>query len=69
MKGLEIKSVVVAGIFSSIDETFHQEDRVQESVLREMPGVDMVCSHRAANIGFKERENTSIPNASTLHFA
>jgi N-methylhydantoinase A/oxoprolinase/acetone carboxylase beta subunit len=69
MKGLEIKSVVVAGVFSPIDETFHQEDRVQELVLREMPGVDVVCSHRVANIGFKERENASILNASILHFA
>ena len=69
MKGLEIKSVVVAGVFSPIDETFHQEDRVQELVQREMPGVDVVCSHRVANIGFKERENASILNASILHFA
>jgi N-methylhydantoinase A/oxoprolinase/acetone carboxylase beta subunit len=69
MKGLEIKSVVVAGVFSPIDEAFYQEDRVQELVLREMPGVDVVCSHRVANIGFKKWEDTLILNASILHFA
>jgi N-methylhydantoinase A/oxoprolinase/acetone carboxylase beta subunit len=52
MKGLEIKSVVVAGVFSPIDGAFYQEDRVQELVLlREMPGVDVVCSHRVCQTG------------------
>jgi hypothetical protein len=52
MKGLEIKSVVVAGVFPPIDGAFYQEDRVQELVLlREMPGVDVVCSHRVCQTG------------------
>jgi N-methylhydantoinase A/oxoprolinase/acetone carboxylase beta subunit len=69
IEGLEIKSAVVASVFSPIDEAFYPEDRVQELVLREMLGVDVVCSHRVANIRFKKREDTSILNASMLHFA
>jgi DUF917 family protein/N-methylhydantoinase A/oxoprolinase/acetone carboxylase beta subunit len=69
LKELDIKSIVIAGVFSPIDETFHQEDSVREVVLRELPEADVVCSHKVANIGFKERENASILNASMLHFA
>jgi DUF917 family protein/N-methylhydantoinase A/oxoprolinase/acetone carboxylase beta subunit len=69
LRDVNVKSIVVAGVFSPIDEIFHQEDRVREVVLRELPGADVVCSHNVANIGFKERENASILNASILHFA
>lgn len=65
-----LTAVVVAGVFSPIDETFHQETRVRDIVLRELgPGVDVVCSHEVANIGFLERENASILNAAILAYA
>lgn len=66
-KGLS--AVVVAGVYSPIDEVFQQENRVREIVLREIPGVDVVCSHEVANIGFMERENASILNAAILKYA
>ena len=69
IKKLGISAVVVAGVFSPIDEIFRQEVRVHEIVQRELPGVDVVCSHKVANIGFKERENASILNAAMLRYA
>ena len=69
IKRLGITAVVIAGIFSPIDEIFLQEDRVAEIVKRELPGVDVVCSHKVANIGFKERENACILNAAILRYA
>lgn len=70
IKELGLTAVVVAGVFSPIDETFQQETRVRDIVLRELgPGVDVVCSHEVANIGFLERENASILNAAILAYA
>ncbi|KAI9742120.1 MAG: hypothetical protein M1834_000510 [Cirrosporium novae-zelandiae] len=68
IKARGLKAVVIAGIFSPIDEIFGQEKKVREIVLRELPGVDVVCSHEVANIGFMERENAAILNASILQF-
>ena len=62
-------AVVVAGIFSPIDQLFRQESKVREIILRELPGIDVVCSHEVANIGFLERENASILNAAILKYA
>jgi DUF917 family protein/N-methylhydantoinase A/oxoprolinase/acetone carboxylase beta subunit len=64
-----INAVAIAGVFSPIDETFHQETRVRDIMLREIPGADIVCSHEVANIGFLERENASILNAGILAYA
>lgn len=70
IKALGLTAVVIAGVFSPIDETFHQETRVRDMVVRELgPGVDVVCSHEVANIGFLERENASILNAAILAYA
>ena len=69
IKALGIRAVVIAGVFSPIDESFQQENRVRDIVLREMPGVDVVCSHEVANIGFLERENAGILNAAILAYA
>lgn len=69
IKKLGLDAVVIAGIFSPIDEIFRQEDRVGDIVKRELPGVDVVCSHKVANIGFKERENACILNAAILRYA
>ncbi|KZT20834.1 hypothetical protein NEOLEDRAFT_815352 [Neolentinus lepideus HHB14362 ss-1] len=64
-----IMSVVIAGVYSPIDDHFRQEHQVREIMLRELPGADIVCSHEISNIGFLERENASILNASILKFA
>ncbi|KAG8162243.1 hypothetical protein KVR01_008008 [Diaporthe batatas] len=69
IKALGLTAVVVAGVFSPIDETFQQENRAREIILRELPGIDVVCSHEVANIGLLERENASILNAAILSYA
>ena len=66
-KGLD--AVVISGVFSPIDEHFHQEYRVRDIILRQLPGIDVVCSADVSQIGFMERENASILNASILKFA
>ncbi|KAK4183129.1 hypothetical protein QBC35DRAFT_125714 [Podospora australis] len=64
-----IKSVVVNGIFSPIDMVERQEERAAEIIRRELPGCDVVLSKEVANLGFLERENAAILNASILAFA
>ncbi|TGJ81762.1 hypothetical protein E0Z10_g7000 [Xylaria hypoxylon] len=64
-----IRSVVVNGIFSPIDTVERQEERAAEIVRAEIPGCDVVCSKEVANLGFLERENAAILNASILAFA
>lgn len=70
IKALGIQGIVVAGVFSPIDDHFQQEARVRDIILRELgPSVDVVCSHTVASIGFLERENAAILNASILKYA
>ncbi|KAL5623784.1 hypothetical protein FOBRF1_003034 [Fusarium oxysporum] len=69
LKAENLRAVVIAGVFSPIDEIFKQESRVRDIILREIPGIDVVCSHEVANIGFLERENASILNAAILQYA
>ncbi|RYC62997.1 hypothetical protein CHU98_g3227 [Xylaria longipes] len=64
-----IRSVVVNGIFSPIDTVERQEERAAEIIRAEIPGCDVVCSKEVANLGFLERENAAILNASILAFA
>jgi N-methylhydantoinase A/oxoprolinase/acetone carboxylase beta subunit len=66
-KGIE--AVVICGVFSPIDDHFHQEKAVRDIVLREIPGADVVISSDVSQIGFLERENAAILNASILKFA
>ncbi|EPQ50447.1 hypothetical protein GLOTRDRAFT_82362 [Gloeophyllum trabeum ATCC 11539] len=64
-----IRSVVIAGVYAPIDDHFQQESQVRKIMKRELPSADIVCSHEISNIGFLERENASILNASILRFA
>ncbi|KAI1368059.1 hypothetical protein F5Y08DRAFT_21743 [Xylaria arbuscula] len=64
-----IRRVVVNGIFSPIDGVERQEERAAELVRAEIPGCDVICSKEVANLGFLERENAAILNASILAFA
>jgi len=66
-KGITV--VVVCGVFSPLDGTFHQEDRVRTIIQQTLPGVSVVCSSEISNLGFLERENASILNASIHRFA
>lgn len=63
-----IRSVVVAGIFSPIDTVERQEERAAAIISAEIPGCDVVLSKDVANLGFMERENAAILNASILSF-
>ncbi|KAF9877488.1 hydantoinase/oxoprolinase [Colletotrichum karsti] len=64
-----IRSVVVVGIFSPIDIVYKQEERAAEIIREAYPEADVVLSKDVANIGFLERENAAILNASILPFA
>jgi N-methylhydantoinase A/oxoprolinase/acetone carboxylase beta subunit len=69
IRAMGLSAVVIAGVFSPIDEIFQQEEQVRKIVARELPNVDIVCSREVANIGFLERENASILNAAILDYA
>lgn len=64
-----IRAVVVNGIFSPIDAAERQEQTAAAIVRRELPGCDVVCASDVASLGFLERENAAILNASILAFA
>ncbi|KAF5017349.1 hypothetical protein F66182_10730 [Fusarium sp. NRRL 66182] len=69
IKDKGIESVVVIGVFSPIDTVERQEERAADIIKAEMPGCDVVCSKEVANLGFLERENAAVLNASILPFA
>ena len=70
LKEKGIKSVVINGVFSPIDTVERQEERAAEIIKRELgEHVDIVLSKTVANLGFLERENAAILNASILSFA
>jgi N-methylhydantoinase A/oxoprolinase/acetone carboxylase beta subunit len=65
-----IRSIVVNGVFSPIDTVEKQEERAADVIKRELgEKVDIVLSKTVANLGFLERENAAILNASILSFA
>lgn len=64
-----IKSIVINGVFSPIDAIEQQEERAAKLVEAGIPGCDVICSKKIANLGFLERENAAILNASILAFA
>jgi len=64
-----IQAVVVIGVFSSVDTAdATQEEHVKRLLETYVPGVDVVCSRDIGGVGFIERENASILNASMLEF-
>lgn len=69
IKGKGIKSIVIAGVFSPIDVLHKQEERAEEIVRSMYPEADVVTSKDVANLGFLERENAAVLNASILPFA
>ncbi|KAI5212110.1 DUF917-domain-containing protein [Aureobasidium subglaciale] len=69
IKGKGITSIVVNGVFSPIDNTHHQEEQTAQIISEALPGCHVVLSKEVANLGFLERENAAILNASILPFA
>lgn len=69
MKSKGIKSIAIVGIYSPID-VVHKQEETAASIIRSIyPEADVVCSKDVANIGFLERENAAVLNASILAFA
>ncbi|OHW91158.1 hydantoinase protein [Colletotrichum incanum] len=69
IKAKDIRSIVVVGIFSPIDVVYRQEERAAKIIQDIYPSADVVMSKDVANIGFLERKNAAILNASILPFA
>ncbi|KAJ3870023.1 hypothetical protein EV359DRAFT_28603 [Lentinula novae-zelandiae] len=70
IRSLGILSIVVNGIFSPADVLGErQEEKVGEWIKNYYPEADVVLSKEVANLGFIERENAAMLNASILPFA
>lgn len=69
IKQKHIKSIVINGIFSPLDMIENQEETVRDWVKKYYPEADVVLSKEVANLGYLERENAAILNASILSFA
>lgn len=68
IKSKSITSVVVIGIYSPSNPA--QEEEARKILSAELgPGCDISCSHAIGQLGFLERENASILNASLRRFA
>ncbi|KAL5326983.1 hypothetical protein ACEPPN_004672 [Leptodophora sp. 'Broadleaf-Isolate-01'] len=68
IKSKSIRSVVVIGIYSPSNPT--QEEDARKILGTELgPGYDISCSYAVGRLGFLERENASILNASLRRFA
>ncbi|CAH0028807.1 unnamed protein product [Clonostachys rhizophaga] len=70
IQALGIRNIAIIGIYSPIDTSIHQEEHVSD-ILRSVLGQDIniTLSHKVAGIGFIERENATILNATILPFA
>ncbi|KAI1620033.1 Hydantoinase/oxoprolinase N-terminal region-domain-containing protein [Exophiala viscosa] len=69
IKDLGLTAIVVCGVFSPLDSFFSQEQRVRDIIYQHHPEASVVCSSEISNLGFLERENASILNASIYRFA
>jgi N-methylhydantoinase A/oxoprolinase/acetone carboxylase beta subunit/DUF917 family protein len=69
IRDLGLKTVVLTGVYSPIDEEFRQEETARKIMLEEVPELIIICSRDIANVGLLERENAAILNASILRFA
>ncbi|KAF8964871.1 Hydantoinase/oxoprolinase-domain-containing protein [Flammula alnicola] len=67
-KGLT--NVVLVGVYSPLDVEGKHEYKARDILRRELgDGVNIICSCDVGHVGFVERENASIPNASIMSFA
>ncbi|KAG7103563.1 hypothetical protein HYQ44_017651 [Verticillium longisporum] len=74
---LKLQNVVVVGMGSPMDTTYHQESEARTIILSELESLDtdfakstnIVLSHNVAGSGLLTRENASVLNASILTFA
>ncbi|AET38521.1 uncharacterized protein Ecym_3002 [Eremothecium cymbalariae DBVPG len=66
IKKLGIHAVAVVATFSNLNNT--HELRAEKIIKEEIPGIEVVLSHTISSIGFVERENAAILNASIRRF-
>ncbi|PFH56126.1 hypothetical protein XA68_17027 [Ophiocordyceps unilateralis] len=64
-----ISAVALVGVFSPLDHDGIHEERCRELLLREAPGLRVVCSRSIGSTGLLERENATILNAAILRTA
>ncbi|KAB8220656.1 hypothetical protein BDV33DRAFT_230821 [Aspergillus novoparasiticus] len=64
-----ITMVALLGVFSPLDHNGIHEETCKKLMLDCDPSLSIVCSHSIGRIGFLERENATILNASILAFA
>jgi N-methylhydantoinase A/oxoprolinase/acetone carboxylase beta subunit len=69
IKAKGVRSVVVNGVFSPVDVLYQQEEKAAAIIKQVIPEADVAVSKDVANLGFLERENAAILNASILPFA
>ncbi|KAK0199608.1 Hydantoinase/oxoprolinase [Desarmillaria ectypa] len=70
IKAKGLKNVVVIGVFSPLDVSSRNEYKARDILAKQLgPGVNIVCSRDVGQVGFLERENASILNASITAFA
>ncbi|SJL08135.1 related to D-amino acid hydantoin hydrolase (hydantoinase) [Armillaria ostoyae] len=70
IKAKGLKNVVVIGVFSPLDVSGSNEYKVRDILAKELgPAVNIICSRDVGQVGFLERENASILNASITAFA
>lgn len=68
IKSKSIRTIVVIGVYSPSNP--YQEKEARRILTEELgPGYDISCSHAIGRLGFLERENASIINASLRRFA
>lgn len=68
IKSKSIKSIVLVGIYSPSNPSQEEEAAAILSAYLGS-GYDITCSHKVGRLGFLERENASIINASLRRFA
>ncbi|KAJ7284699.1 hydantoinase/oxoprolinase [Mycena rebaudengoi] len=70
IKSKGLRDIVLIGIFSPLDISGQNEYLARSIFIRELgPDVNVVCSRDVAQLGFIERENAAILNASIGAFA
>ncbi|KAJ7746610.1 hydantoinase/oxoprolinase [Mycena metata] len=70
IRSKNLKDIVLIGVFSPLDVSGQNEYLARDILFRELgPEVNIVCSRDVAQVGFIERENASILNASISAFA
>ena len=64
-----VTQVVLIGVFSALDRSGKHEETCRDLMSQYAPTLSITCSHQIGGLGFLERENAAILNASILPLA